>query len=295
MIDLATLPAPAIVEVLDYEDILASSKAQLLALMPADMQASIAATLQLESEPLTMLLQLCSYRELLLRQRINEAAKASLLAYAEKEDLDNKAADYGVSRLLITPADPTATPPVEAVWESDSRVRYRCQLALEGMTVAGPRGAYRFHALSASANVLDVKVTSPQPGTVRVYVMDARSNGVPDQPLLDAVLAYLSDETRIPLCDSVEVQAGQPRTFTITARLERDADLFAASGGLTEARRRLDAMLETRRRLGELLSLDDIIAAIKLPGVRRISLPAPAADIVCADGEFPLCIGVDLQ
>jgi phage-related baseplate assembly protein len=141
-------------------------------------------------------------------------------------------------------------------------VRYRCQLALEGMTVAGPRGAYRFHALSASANVLDVKVTSPQPGTVRVYVMDARSNGVPDQPLLDAVLAYLSDETRIPLCDSVEVQAGQPRTFTITARLERDADLFAASGGLTEARRRLDAMLETRRRLGELLSLDDIIAAI---------------------------------
>jgi phage-related baseplate assembly protein len=31
MIDLATLPAPAIVEVLDYEDILASSKAQLLA------------------------------------------------------------------------------------------------------------------------------------------------------------------------------------------------------------------------------------------------------------------------
>jgi len=295
MIDIATLPAPAIIETLDYEDILASNKAQLLALMPADMQASIAATLQLESEPLTMHLQLCSYRELLLRQRINEAAKASLLAYAEKEDLDNKAADYGVSRLLLSPADPTATPPVAAVWESDARLRYRCQLALEGMTVAGPRGAYRFHALSASAKVLDVKVVSPVPGTVRVYVMDTGSTGIPDQTLLDTVQAYLSAEDRIPLCDTVEVMACRQKTFNIAARLERDADLFAASGGLDEARRRLDAMLETRRRLGELLSLDDIIAAIKLPGVRRISLPSPVADIVSTDGEFPLCIGVDLQ
>jgi len=54
----------------------------------------------------------------------NEAAKSNLLAYAEKEDLDNKAADYDVARLLITPANPDAVPPVEAVWESDDRLGF---------------------------------------------------------------------------------------------------------------------------------------------------------------------------
>lgn len=102
---------------------------------------------------------------MILRQRVNDATRATMLAYASGTDLDNRAADYDVQRLLITPADPDAIPPVEAVWESDERLRYRCQMALEGLSVAGSRGAYVFHALSASPLVGDVAVDSPQPGT----------------------------------------------------------------------------------------------------------------------------------
>jgi phage-related baseplate assembly protein len=192
------------------------------------MQASIAATLQLESEPLTMLLQLCSYRELLLRQRINEAAKASLLAYAKKKTWTTRLLTMASAVLLITPADPTATPP----GRGGMGIRQPRALPL-------PAGTGR-HDSGRAAWCLPLPCAQcqrqcagrqgdiPQPGTVRVYVMDARSNGVPDQPLLDAVLAYcrMKPASR---CATAWKQAGQPRTFTITARLERDADLFAAS------------------------------------------------------------------
>lgn len=72
-ITLSQLPQPDVIEVLDYEVILAERKAYLVSLYPADQQAALAATLALDSEPITKLLQENAYRELILRQRINEA------------------------------------------------------------------------------------------------------------------------------------------------------------------------------------------------------------------------------
>ena len=56
-IDLSRLPAPVVIEQIDYEAILAGRKAYAVSLWPADQQAEVAATLALESEPLTKLLQ----------------------------------------------------------------------------------------------------------------------------------------------------------------------------------------------------------------------------------------------
>jgi len=56
-IDLSQLPAPDVVEALDYETLLAERKATLISLYPADQQAAIARTLTLESEPIVKLLQ----------------------------------------------------------------------------------------------------------------------------------------------------------------------------------------------------------------------------------------------
>ena len=59
----------------------------------------------LESEPIVKLLEENAYRELIFRQRINEAAKAVMVAYAIDGDLDQLGANNGVSRLTLTPAD----------------------------------------------------------------------------------------------------------------------------------------------------------------------------------------------
>ena len=91
VIDLSQLPAPQIVDVPDFETLLAERKAAFVALYPADEQDAVRRTLVLESEPVTKLLQESTYREILLRQRINEAAQAVMVAYAIGGDLDQLA------------------------------------------------------------------------------------------------------------------------------------------------------------------------------------------------------------
>ncbi|WP_019100199.1 baseplate assembly protein [Chromobacterium haemolyticum] len=295
MIDLTQLPPPDVIEALDFETLFQNRKARLLAAAPAELRAGLAAALQLDSEPLTMLLQEFAYNELLQRQRINEAARASLLAYAEKSDLDNRAADYGVQRLLLQPADPDAEPPTPAEWEDDSALRRRCQMALEGLSVAGPAGAYKFHALSASGQVLDASVegpnsplpTPPEPGTVRVFVMDRRGDGVPDVALQATVTEALNDEAVRPICDRVEVRPAEPLAFAVEAIIEWEPGGKAISGGLDGARLRLARLLESRRRLGTAIARSAIDAALHVAGVRRVLLAAPAADVLCSLRQFP--------
>lgn len=124
---LSQLPAPAAIEETDFEGIFARKKAALTALCPESIRETVAQTLELESEPLTIDLQQQAYQELLVRNRINEAVKANLLAYAQGSDLDHIAAQYGLSRKTIRAADPDANPPVAAEYETDDAFRARVQ------------------------------------------------------------------------------------------------------------------------------------------------------------------------
>ena len=73
-IDLSQLPAPDVVETLDFETILAERKATLVSLYPEEQQEAVARTLALESEPLVKYLEENAYREVIWRQRVNDAA-----------------------------------------------------------------------------------------------------------------------------------------------------------------------------------------------------------------------------
>ena len=71
-IDLSTLPAPHVVEPIDYQTILSA--------MIADLQARDPAfTALVESDPAWKIIEVCAYREMLLRQRVNDAARAVIL------------------------------------------------------------------------------------------------------------------------------------------------------------------------------------------------------------------------
>ena len=104
-IDLSSLPAPDVVEALDYETILDAMKQDLVARDP-----SFSALL--ESDPAMKVLEVAAYRELNLRQHINDSARAVMLAHATSADLDNLAANLNVQRLAVDPGDPDASPPV---------------------------------------------------------------------------------------------------------------------------------------------------------------------------------------
>ncbi len=97
-IDLSQLPAPLVVESLDFESLFALRKEEFITLYPADQQDAVRLTLSFESDPIVKLLQESAYRELLLRQRVNEGAQAVMVAYAIGSDLDQLGANNGISR-----------------------------------------------------------------------------------------------------------------------------------------------------------------------------------------------------
>ncbi|UTO03288.1 baseplate assembly protein [Serratia nematodiphila] len=279
VIDLSQLPPPQVVETLSFEDLLEDRKARLLELYPEEQREAIARTLELESEPIVMLLQENAYREMLLRQRINEAAKAIMVAYAIDSDLDQLGANNNTQRLTITPADGEAIPPVKAVMESDADFRQRIPAAFEGMSVAGPTGAYEFHALSADGKVSDASAISPAPAEVTISVLSRDGDGTASPELLAAVSAALNDEEVCPVADRLTVQSAKIVNYQI------DATLYVYPGPaiepiMADAELRLKNYINEQRRLGRDIRLSAIYAALHTQGVQRVELAAPLADVV---------------
>lgn len=320
MIDLSMLPTPEVLEPIDfettYQEVLSDFRLQM-----GDQWSA-----QLESDPVVKLLEVAAYQKMLGRARVNDAAKSSLLAYAQRTDLDNRAADYNVQRLTIVPADPDAIPPVAAVMETDNALRYRTRLSLEGLSVAGSRGAYEFHGLSASANVANVSVDSPTfkgvvvsdavraqlppgaivvvcdydaglsdplPGDVSLAVLPILDSTVPGDELVKTVLQALSAEDVRPLTDRPRTQLGKPTAFHVDATLEVESGPDTAVV-LKASRAGLDTAIAEARRLEGELPLSAIYAALHVAGVRRVRLAAPLADVVCDKRHFPSCTGIVL-
>lgn len=283
-IDLSLLAPPNAVEQFDFETIFARRKERLIALCPEEARDVIAATLELESEPLTIDLQQQAYSELLANQRINEAVLATFLATATDSNLDHIGASRGLSRKVIQAANNSVYPPREQILESDTDFRRRIQLHPEKYAAAGPRAAYRAHALDVKG-VADANPITPVAGTVRVYIKSHQDGGIPTPELLAGVQDYLSAETRRPLCDLVEVQAAKAKTINIEYETEYESAL-AKTTAQTEQNANLQAVLAENTQLSGSLALSKIIGALDVVGAKKVRLIQPKVDIQCADGEF---------
>jgi phage-related baseplate assembly protein len=215
-INLAELPAPEVLQALDFETTLTNYKNKLIELHPP-----CAETLALESEPLTKLMQVAAWREMLLIARYNDEAKSLLLAYATDASLDHIAYTYyrGETRLVIVEENLDAFPPIEKVLESDDDFRERVALKLESYSSAGPTEAYRYFARSASGQVKDSMATSPVPGTTLVTVLSREGTGVPSAPVISAVEAALNTITVRPLSEEVIAEPAEIITYALVVGL----------------------------------------------------------------------------
>ncbi|WNO10438.1 baseplate J/gp47 family protein [Teredinibacter sp. KSP-S5-2] len=272
-IDLEKLPAPDVIETLDFETIFSALLAELTEAYP-EFSADV------ESDPAYKILQVSAYRELMLRAEINDRIKALLLAYARGANLDHIVASYyRLQREIVSPGDESAIPPVAPKYEDDDRLRYRSQLSYEGYSTAGPEGSYIFHALAASPLVKDASVQSPTPGVVVVTVLSNDGAGIASDALLQTVNAHLNDKTIRPLTDQVLVQSAEVIPFTV------EAELILFSGpdeSVVEqaALIALDDYLNARHRLGHDITLSGMYAALHQPGVQQVNLLSPAQNIL---------------
>lgn len=271
-------------ESLDFETILAARLADLGSRATTAGLPDVAEVLTLESEPLTIAEQTNSYFELLLRQRINEAVRANLVATATGADLDQIVATfYGVERLTITPVDNTTTPPTPAVLEDDDTFRQRALLSMEARSVAGPEGAYVFLALQADPDVLDAACYSEDDGAVYaggaqvlapevlIVVMSRTGSGVATGALLDAVKTGLSGEEVRPIGDKVVVEAASISEYSVTGIVQyapgADPSVIVA-----QATANMQAYTTSRHAIGRTVQQLGLGAALKVTDAEEVEL-----------------------
>lgn len=312
-IDLSLLPPPQSVEQISFEAIFAELLADLVTRDTSYNTLS-------EADPAYKILQVCAYREMLLRQRENNKAKALMLAFATGTDLDHIGVTYyqGTTRLVVQTADNTATPPVPEVLEDDDDYRRRLLLQPEGQSVAGPEAAYVFNALSADGGVSDASAFSPWPAGVVVTVL-GRNGQAPNATVLQAVgntlsaALVLTDPTAaIPAATALTSPAGytsgglRPVADRVMVRPATlvgyviEADVVTPTGPdnsvvASTIAANLAAYKDAPRRLARDIARSAIFAAIHVAGVERVTLTQPATDVTLDMTQAAVCTGITLR
>lgn len=89
--------------------------------------------------------------------------------------------------------------------DGDNKYRERIRLSPASLSTAGPESAYRYFALSADPDIIDVAIVCPEnePNTVNIYPLMAGGE-LPDDATLQKVVDVLADDVR-PLTDKVQV------------------------------------------------------------------------------------------
>lgn len=292
-VNISQLPAPDVIEMLDFEAILEKWLNRYVAAYPPEEQPAVRAAVSMLSDPVRKILEAAAYQEMILRQRVNDGARACMLAFASGHDLEHLAAMFDVERLVIYPGDSTTTPPTLPVMESDDDLRARAQEALNGISTAGAMKAYEFHARSADGRVADATAISPSPAFVTVTILSREGDGTASNELINNVTLALSDETVRPVADRLTVQSASIVRYTI------DADLYLLSGPETSivleaAKKQVQLYTERQRRLGRDINLSAIYAACHVEGVQRVDLKSPTANQSLDKTQASFCTAINI-
>ncbi len=168
--------------------------------------------------------------------------------------------------------------------ESDEAFRERIRNATNKITTAGPTASYKYWAMQADPNVADAVVESPEPCQI-VITPILYNGGIPDQTILDKVLASCNADDVRPLTDKVSVKAPQTEEYDIDivyyTTPENEADCIKAvegEGGAIEQYKSWQGSALDRDINPDYLRklvLSPQGAAAGLPGADRVTINKP--------------------
>ncbi|WP_273760785.1 baseplate J/gp47 family protein [Bartonella sp. ML70XJBT.G] len=260
------LANPEIISELSFEEIRAANIEHLKELLPS--------YIFLESDPALKIIEAFSYRELLLRQRINEAARNNILDFAKDEALDALGNWHGVQRMD---------------GESDDRYRERIRLHTRSGKGSGTEPYYKFIALSADSRVKDAIIyRKGKNPTIHVAIFGNNEEETASQDLLDKVSKALHDKNVIMTNDTILVHAAVAKVVDLKA----DVWLLpeTALTVLTQMEAHLRTVWKQEQALGRELSLSWWISKLMIPGVQKVIAVEPTTDNAVSDEEV-LSIG----
>ncbi|WP_415843322.1 baseplate J/gp47 family protein, partial [Xenorhabdus thuongxuanensis] len=173
--------------------------------------------------------------------------------------------------------------------ESDDRLRVRIKMAPESFTNAGSCQAYRFHAMRAHPNIVDVAVMSPVPGTVELFPLLA--TGLPDESILTLVKSFCSDEKVRPLTDTVHAKSPVQIDYTIKAKLTLYVGVNALDIQSSAEQAIQTWVAERATTLGKDIVPSQIISILSISGVYQVELESPALQVI-NENEWANCTGI---
>ena len=170
--------------------------------------------------------------------------------------------------------------------EDDDNLTERVYLAPSKFSCAGPKDAYEYYVREWRSDVGDVQIVSPSPCVIALYVV------LDDGSLLNntekaSLVAYMSDETIRPLCDTVtcidptEVTYNITFTYYIGNSNQRSVSTIQAA-----VQQAVSDYPKWQRKLGRDINPTELIARIRDAGAKRVSLTAPT-DTTISNTELP--------
>lgn len=278
-IDLTGIPAPAAIEVTDFETLNSDYNDRFLARWNAaraiDPTLPEYDVIDLQTGSAAIDGQVFAEVRLLDRRRVNDAILAVLATTATGTDLDNVVARANVSRVD---------------GETDAALLRRYLLSFDAPS-AGSRDAYLFHALTAWPLMHDAAVIGRsvhgRRGDVDLVITGAGGTS-PTTQQIAAVRAAVTADSAKPEATSVTVVGATRNVYSVALVIEvpqgPDAETVRAA-----AHARVLAATAERNIIGGSVPADRIAGAAYGANVIKVRRLLPAADIAGDPYTIPVC------
>lgn len=160
--------------------------------------------------------------------------------------------------------------------EDDDAYRERIRQAPEKYSVAGPEGAYRFWAMSANQNIVDVSVRSPSPGVVELRPL-LKNGEIPGTEILDTVLESVGNKKVRPLTDQVLALPPESVSYDVKLTYYIDKDNITQTAAIQQAAAKAvnDYNLWQKTMMGRSINPTELIWRLRAAGASRVEVALP--------------------
>ena len=167
--------------------------------------------------------------------------------------------------------------------ENDENFRERIQIATESFSVAGPSGAYKYYAMSAHQDIIDVATNEfdaayliETAGRVNIYIL-MKDGELPSEEILAKVLEICNADDVRPLTDYITVNAPGIMNYDLNVKYFIDRAKATQSTQIQEAVENAinDWIKWERSKLGRDLNPSELNRRILNAGAKRAEIISP--------------------
>ena len=180
--------------------------------------------------------------------------------------------------------------------EKDESYRERVHLAPEGFSVAGPEGAYIYHAMAYSSLISDIKVSSVKgSGVVDIYVL-LTDGTLPSENFLEGLVEYFGKDIR-PLTDQVKAHAPRTVVYDVKVTYYIPSGVNDTSAVKREIEESFQQFLKWQKlKIGRDINPSELVYKLRSAGAKRVEVELPTHTVisdveVAEEGQVNLVFG----